>query len=96
MFGALATAHGWSAGGGPFSVLPLVGFALGLTLLRVALRASIGPGSIGASFLLGTVFWLLADAWGITIALAGFVVVGAVVAVALRSGRSAPSDRRPD
>lgn len=96
MTGAFATAHGWSAGGGPFSVLPLVGFALGLTLLRVALRASLGPGSIAASILLGTVFWLLADAWGVTLAFAGFVAVGAVVGAVLRSGRAGASDRRPD
>jgi hypothetical protein len=45
---------------------------------------------------LGTVFWLLADAWGITLALVGFVGAGAAVAIVARSGPSASSDRRPD
>jgi hypothetical protein len=85
----LATAHGWSAGAGPFSVLPLVGSVISLTLLRVALRVTIGPGAIAASLVLGTVFWFLADAWGITLAVSGFVLVATIAAVVVRRGRSA-------
>ena len=90
MLARLATAHGWSAGAGSFSLLPLVGSAVSLVLLRTALRASIGVASVAASLVLGTIFWLLADAWGITLALAIFVAAGGVIGIVARSGGRAP------
>ena len=90
MLARLATAHGWSAGAGSFSLLPVVGSAVTLVLLRTALRTSIGVAAVAASLVLGTIFWLLADAWGITLALSTFVASAGVIAIVTRSGRRAP------
>jgi hypothetical protein len=90
----VATGHSWSGGGGPITLTPLSGLLLTVVLARWFLGLRISPMLFGVSVFLGTPFALAADTWGLTTAIAGWVVAALVVAGRVRHTRG-PLGRNP-
>jgi hypothetical protein len=82
MMDLVATGHTWSGGGGPITLTPLAGLLLTVVLARWFLGLRVSPMVFGVSVLLGTLFALAAETWGLTTVF--FAWVGAAIVV---SGR---------
>lgn len=83
----LATGHAWSGGGGPITLAPLVGLLLTVVLSRWLVGLRISPLVLGVSVLLGTLFAVAADAWGMTVTLSAWTLAALVVSASLRRTR---------
>jgi hypothetical protein len=93
MVDLVATGHSWSGGGGPITLTPLVGLVLTVGLARwLGLRFS--PLMLGASLVMGTIFSIAADEWGLTMATAVWLVGALVIAGPTRHARG-PLRRNP-
>jgi hypothetical protein len=92
----LATGHAWSGGGGPITLTPLAGLLLTVVLARWLLGLPVSPMLFGVSVLIGTLFAIAADTWGLTAATSAWVVAALVVAGRVRHTRGTlgrnPSD----
>lgn len=80
MLDALATAHTWQGGDGPYSVAPLAGLLLTLLLMRMILHVRIGLGALGTSAILGALFATLGGRWGFTLTLGCWILGGTLLA----------------
>jgi hypothetical protein len=69
-----ATGHTWRGGGGPITVTPMIGVLLSLVLARWAVGVRLSPPLIGVCILLGTLFAVGADAWGMTLTTSAWLV----------------------
>ncbi len=78
MVDLVATGHAWSGGGGPITLMPLAGLVLTFVLARWSLGLRFSPLMLGASIVLGTLFALAADVWGLTMTI-GVWIVGALL-----------------
>jgi hypothetical protein len=87
MVDLLATGHSWSGGGGPITLAPLVGFLLTVVLARWFVGLRISPILLGPAVLLGTLFAIAADTWGLTTAISAWVVIALIVAGRVRHAR---------
>ncbi len=89
----LATGHTWSGGGGPITWTPVAGLLLTLVLARSVLRLRLSPLTFGTSVLLGTLFAIGAETWGVTMTTSTWIVGALIVSGRRRHalGRN-PSD----
>ena len=89
----LATGHTWSGGGGPITWAPVAGLLLTLVLARSVLSLRLSPLTLGTSVLLGTLFAIGAETWGVTMTTSAWIVGALIVSGRIRHtfGRN-PSD----
>ena len=89
----LATGHTWSGGGGPITWTPVAGLLLTLVLARSVLKLRLSPLTLGTSVLLGTLFAIGAETWGVTMTTSAWIVGALIVSGRRRHalGRN-PSD----
>jgi hypothetical protein len=73
----VATGHLWSGGGGQITLMPVAGLLLTACLARWSL-GRVSPAMLAASVVLGTLFAVAADEWGLTVTMAAWIV-GALV-----------------
>ena len=86
MVDLVATGHSWSGGGGPITLMPLAGLlTVGLALWSLGLRFL--PAMLGASVVFGALFAIAADEWGLTMAIAVWMVGGLIIAGHARHAR---------
>ena len=79
MVDLVATGHSWSGGGGPITLMPLAGLLVTVGLARwLGLRFS--PTTLGASLVMGTIFSIAAEEWGLTMAIALWMVGALILA----------------
>ncbi|MGH2640903.1 MAG: hypothetical protein ACRDGO_04295 [Actinomycetota bacterium] len=83
----LATGHTWSGGGGDFSLIPVLGVLLSIALARSVLASSLSIPLAGVSVLLGTVFAIVAESVGLTIATSIWFFGALGIASVIRLGR---------
>jgi hypothetical protein len=83
----VATGHAWSGGGGPITLTPLAGLLLTVVLARWFLGLGVSPMLFGVSVLLGTLWAVAADTWGITTAISAWVMAAVVVGRRFRRTR---------
>ena len=79
MVDLVATGHAWSGGGGPITLMPLVGLLLSAGLGRWSL-GRVSPVMLGASVVLGTLFAFAADEWGLTLTMGAWILGALIVA----------------
>ena len=83
----LATGHTWSGGGGGFSLIPVLGVILSIVLARSVLALRLSVPLAAASVLLGTVFAVVADGTGLTMATTIWFLGALAIASVIRLGR---------
>lgn len=83
----LATGHTWSEGGGAFSLIPVLGVILSISLARFVLAFRFSILLAAVSVLLGTVFAVVADTAGLTIATSMWFLSAVAIASVIRLGR---------
>jgi hypothetical protein len=83
----LATGHSWSGGGGPITLTPLVGLFLTVVLAKSVLRLRFTFVLLGISVLLGTMFAIAAETWGLTTTASVWIVAALIVAGRVRHMR---------
>jgi hypothetical protein len=96
MAGFLATAHTWTGGDGPMTLVPLVGLFLTVGLIRLVLRLPIGVPALAISTVLGTLFSTVADTWGLTVAFCAWILSSLLIAGRLQRTRGALGRNAPD
>ena len=94
MVDLVATGHSWSGGGGPITLMPVTGLLLTAGLARWAL-GRVSPVVLAASVVLGTLFAVAADAWGLSVTLAAWIL-GALVAAGHGRHRGTLGRNPPD
>ena len=83
MVDLVATGHSWSGGGGPITLMPLAGLLVTVGLARW-LRLRFSPMTLGASLVMGTIFSIAAEEWGLTMAIALWMVGALILAGHIR------------
>jgi hypothetical protein len=83
----LATGHTWSGGGGGFTVLPVLGALFTIVLVRSAVSLRLSVPVVAGSVVLGTTFALIAEAVGVSIAAAVWLVGALSVGIVVRHAR---------
>ena len=79
MVDLVATGHLWSGGSGQITLMPLAGLLLTAGLARWSL-GRVSPAMLGASIVLGTLFAVAADEWGLTLTMAAWILGALIVA----------------
>ena len=83
----LATGHTWSGGDGGFSLIPVLGVVLSIALARSVLALRLSFPLAALSVFLGTVFAIVADIAGLTIATSIWFLSAVGIASVIRLGR---------
>ncbi|HET6792617.1 MAG TPA: hypothetical protein VFI35_13680 [Actinomycetota bacterium] len=83
----LATGHTWSGGGGGFSLIPVFGVIVSIALARSVLAIRLSIPLAASSVFLGTVFAIVADIAGLTIATSMWFLSAVGIASVIRLGR---------
>lgn len=85
----LATGHAWSGGGGAFSLIPVLGVILSISLARFVLALRLSIPVTGVCVLLGAVFAIAAEGLGLTIATSIWFLSAVGIASVIHLGRGA-------